>query len=258
LSGSRIRTSWKGEGWTLPDSAEVLGQERRLQRTERRVVRMDTTWHSVPLYNRVREGVDTVERTVHEQVQTGTITVVCGTRDLGNGYFEDVECSEPVYETVTRQVREVVPRYVSVPAGTDRRMRLHEVHGDVPVYGTWYTYRAREWRPERVSAMGPLGTARVWPALPSDTARETERYEELLAQVHAAREGMVWRTVDSWDVFASYRVGQPIALRIGRGSHGRDTDLLPRDSLPACRRWHRGRGQPPPDSMGCTARAKAP
>jgi hypothetical protein len=34
--------------------------------------------------------------------------------------------------------------------------------------------------------------------------------------------------------------------------------LLPAVSLSACRRWHRGRGDPPADSLGCTIIAEAP
>lgn len=248
--------AWTGEGWTLPDSAQVLGQERRVQRTERRVVRVDTTWSTVPVYRTVRDGADTVTRTVHDQVRTGSRTYVCGNRDLGNGYFEDIECSEPVYETRTRTVTEVVPRYTSVSAGTEQRMRLREVHGNVPVHGTWYRYRAREWRTGRVSAEGSRDSARAWPALPSDTLRETERHEGFLVVIEDARGETHFRSLYEWEAFARYRQGQPVAMRVGRGSTHQETDVVPRDSLPACRRWHAGRGDPPPDTLGCSPRRR--
>jgi hypothetical protein len=242
------------EGWTLPDSARVLQRERRLQRTEHRLVRVDTTWTAVPLHRTAQDGVDTVTRTVEDRVQTGTRMAVCGTRDLGNGYFEDVECSTPVYETRTRTVQELVPRYTTVPDGTEQRMRLREVHENVPVYATWYRYAAREWRNRYVRARGPSDSARAWPALPSDTLREAEREEHLQVVIRDARGIEHERFVREWEAFTRLRVGQPIALRIGRGSRLGELDLLPRDSLPACRRWHAGKGRPPPDSLGCTPR----
>jgi hypothetical protein len=56
-------------------------------------------------------GYQTKTETVKEQV--GTRQVVCGKKDLGNGYFEDKYCNEPVYENVKKQVE--VPIYKETP-----------------------------------------------------------------------------------------------------------------------------------------------
>ncbi|HEX6041078.1 Ran-binding zinc finger domain-containing protein [Longimicrobium sp.] len=242
-------------GWTVPPDAEVTAQERRLVRTERRLARVDTTWADVPTFRSELAGVDTVRRTVSDEVRVGTTTRVCGTKDLGNGYFEDVECSEPVYETRTRTETRYEPRYRSVPAGTERRMSRNRVYANVPVYATWYTFQRREQSTFWVTSSGPADSARTWPALPSDTLREASRSETYWMNVRDARgsEHRVELRADS--LFARFSPGQRIALRLREYYRDQD-DVLPLDSLPACRRWHAGKGDPPPASLGCSPRRR--
>ena len=244
-----------GEGWTVPDSAEVLAREQRVRRTERVVLRVDTTWRTVPRWEQVLERVDTVERTVSEEVRTGTETRVCGSRDLGNGYFEDVECREPVYETRTRTETDIIPRYRQVQVGTERRMDLNVVRGRVPVYGTWFTYRTRSWTTRDVVAWGPSDSVPAWPALPSDTLREVGRRESYWMELRDNR-GWTHRQYvpkEAWPT--PYVPGQRVALRI---RHDYTYDVMPRDSLPACREWYAGEAGPPPDTLGCTVLAERP
>ncbi len=65
---------------------------------------------------------------VPTRVQTGTKRVRCGTKDMGNGYFKDVYCNEPVYGT--KMVKEAVYR-------------------QDPVYRTKYRYDIERWVPAR-------------------------------------------------------------------------------------------------------------
>jgi hypothetical protein len=244
-----------GEGWTVPDSAEILAREQRVRRTERVVLRVDTTWRTVPVWEQVLERVDTVERTVSEEVRTGTEIRVCGSRDLGNGYFEDVECREPVYETRTRTETDIIPRYRQVQAGTERRMDLDVVHGRVPVYGTWFRYRTRAWTTREVTRQGTLDSVPAWPELPSDTLREVRRRESFWMELRDNRGSNHQKYVpdEAWP--PKYVPGQRIALRL---RHDYGYDVMPRDSLPACRRWHAGETGPPPDTLGCTTLAERP
>jgi hypothetical protein len=244
-----------GEGWTVPDSAEVLAREQRVRRTERVVLRVDTTWRTVPVWEQVLVRVDTVKSTVSEEVRTGTETRVCGSRDLGNGYFEDVECREPVYETRTRTERDIIPRYRQVQVGTERRMDLDVVHGRVPVYGTWFRYRTRAWTTRDVTRSGTLDSVPAWPELPSDTLREVRRRESFWMELRDSRGSNHQKYVPNEAWPTRYRPGQRVALRL---RHDYTYDVMPRDSLPACRRWHAGETGPPPDTLGCTILAERP
>lgn len=68
-----------------------------------------------------------------ERIQVGTETVKTGTRDMGNGYFEDVYEEQPVYE-------------------------------ERAVYDTRVEYRVREWKAYReVTAQGTLEDRPIWP-----------------------------------------------------------------------------------------------
>jgi hypothetical protein len=61
-------------------------------------------------------------------VQTGSRTVISGHRDLGNGYFEDIEREEPIYETEYHTETYEDPVYV-----------------DKPIYDTMYSYDIDKW-----------------------------------------------------------------------------------------------------------------
>lgn len=56
---------------------------------------------------------------------------------------------------------------------------------------------------------------------------------------------------DAWPT--RYVPGQRVALRL---RHDFTYDVMPRDSLPACRLWHAGEAGPPPDTLGCTLLAE--
>ena len=85
-------------GWAVPSGGRVTSQ-----RVE------------VHHFNQVLDHYETRTRQVSEQVQTGTETYVSGQRDMGNGYFEDIESTRPIYETRTRTETYQEPIYRSVP-----------------------------------------------------------------------------------------------------------------------------------------------
>lgn len=98
------------EDWEMPAKAEFL-----------------ESFEAVHHYKKVSKGFETKTRT--ERVQVGTEEYVSGQRDLGNGYFEDVYSTRPVYENQT-ETYEV------------------EVFEKVPVYQTKYKYRIQKWTKE--------------------------------------------------------------------------------------------------------------
>ena len=75
-------------------------------------------------YNHVLDHYETRTR----QVQTGSEDYTCGSRNLGNGYFEDVKCSRPIYGTESYQ---------------------EPVYRDDPVYDTKYRYNINKWVHDR-------------------------------------------------------------------------------------------------------------
>lgn len=117
---------WEGE---LPGGARTLSSSREVYRV-----------------NKIRTGTETRTRTVSERVQTGTERVKVGTRDLGNGYFEDVYEDRPVYETVEREEAYQEP-----------------VYREEPVYKRRYRYEIDKWMPDREAKAGGRDRSPRWP-----------------------------------------------------------------------------------------------
>ena len=117
------------EGWDAPADARIYARDRRVRE-----------WRNV------LDRMETRTRQVSEQVQVGTESYGCGSRDLGNGYFQDLTCTRPAYQTRMRTETYQEPVY--------RRE---------PVYDTWLSWEAERWvaaRTERASGTTP---DRAWP-----------------------------------------------------------------------------------------------
>jgi len=99
------------EGWSYPSDARNIRSERRI-----------SGYHQEP------DGYETVQVPYQEKV--GEREYKCGERDLGNGYSEDVYCTDDIYET----------RY---------KDEQRQKYKDVPDYADWYTYEVDRWVPGR-------------------------------------------------------------------------------------------------------------
>ena len=239
-------------GRTLPDSAVDVTASRVIDGYRREVASYRTRTRRVPRERVAVLGHRTETRTVTEREESGTRTYTCGTRDLGNGYFEDVTCTEPDYVTRTRRVQVQVPitRTDTVYEAVTER---EPVYRDVPVYATRYRFRRVDWVPvDTLRASGDT-TPPVWPGAPEVPGRRAA--ERLSGYTLTARDGdgRLHRAWLSQPELSLYRPGQPIALSPAHAG-GVYASAHPADSLPACRRWHRGRGGPPPASLGCSPR----
>jgi hypothetical protein len=95
------------DAWTLPSQAQLISKRKEVYQI-----------------NKVVIGYQTKTRTV--QVQSGTKKVKVGTRDLGNGYFEDVYENQPVYKNKKESYQD-------------------PIYKDVPVYETRYRYKIQRW-----------------------------------------------------------------------------------------------------------------
>jgi hypothetical protein len=134
-----------------------------------------TAWEgSVPAGAAVLRSWD--EKYGTEKIQTGTERRKTGTRDKGNGFFEDV--------------------YEDVPVYTER-----------DVYKKKYEYRIQEWVESRtVKAQGDLGAAPAWPAL-TLAAGEREKRRDEAAAVYFTLDGKAHKYVVAVDALGSYVAG---------------------------------------------------
>ncbi len=133
-------------GWNVPSGARVYDEKREVQ-----------------TYTQVLDHYETREREVEEEYIDHYEDVVVGYEDLGNGYFEEITESQPVYETRYYTETYEEPIYVTVP-----------------VYGTKYYYEIDRWVFEREeNSAGSAGESPYWPELNlEDNEREGDRTEQ--------------------------------------------------------------------------------
>jgi hypothetical protein len=118
--------AWENE---VPAGARILSRSREVHHT-----------------NRVQIGTERRTRTVSERVQVGTESVKVGTRDLGNGYFEDVYEDRPVYEDQSREESYDEP-----------------VYREDPVYAVKVRYEIDKWLPAREEKSSGADHEPFWP-----------------------------------------------------------------------------------------------
>ena len=90
--------------------------------------RLKDTRQEIRTYEKVLDHYETKTRTYTERVLDHYEEYVSGHRDLGNGYFEEITSSRPVYRTETRTETYEEP-----------------VYRDEPVYATKYYYEIDKW-----------------------------------------------------------------------------------------------------------------
>ena len=153
---------------------------------------------------RVQIGTETKTETVTEKVKSGTKKVKVGVKDLGNGYFEDVYETKPVYKDVTKTVTKEVP-----------------VYKDEPVYKNKITYEVDRWQVNRRErAYGTGDDAPYWPEI---TLEEGEREGNKIEKYMVALIGPKGNTYDyeapSEAEWRKFQVGKSYKAKIsGFGS----------------------------------------
>lgn len=154
------------------------------------------SYRDVRDWRQVIDHYETRTRQVSERVQTGTEQKVCGQRDNGNGYFEDVYCNEPVYETRYRTEEYQEPVY--------RRE---------PIYATKYEYRIKRWVPDTLLAARGAADPPRWPAMRlDDDQREGEKKQRY---VLTFRDGDDTYTAEvPLEAFAEHDVGERVRLLV--------------------------------------------
>jgi hypothetical protein len=138
-------SAWEGE---VPGAARILGSGNEVHHVDH-----------------IQIGTRTKTRTVSERVQTGTERVKVGTRDLGNGYFEDVYEDRPVYENRSHEESYQEP-----------------VYRDQPVYRRRYRYVIERWVPDREAKAEGRDRSPSWPD-PRIAAKEREGSRQEIYEV---------------------------------------------------------------------------
>ncbi|HWK90536.1 MAG TPA: hypothetical protein VNP72_11175 [Longimicrobium sp.] len=171
------------EGWDVPTGG------RRLR-----------SFRAVRDYRRVLDHYETRTRQVSDRVQVGTRSYTCGSRDLGNGNFEDRTCTEPEYETRYRTETYEEPVY--------RRE---------PIYDTRYAYEIERWLPDDTArAAGQGAREPAWPEVKFGAKeREGARIERYVLELEDS-EGNTYETEVPLTQFTRYTSGAPIKLRVQR------------------------------------------
>lgn len=166
--------------------------------------RQKRSFRAVRDHRQVLDHHETRTRQVSERVQTGTRTYTCGSRDAGNGYFEDVTCTEPEYETRYRTETYQEP-----------------IYRQEPIYDTKFAYEIERWLPDdTIVAEGDAAKEPAWPTVDiGEKEREGARVERYVLRV-TDEKGKQHEMEVNAQQFARYRQGQPVMLRMKRSGSG--------------------------------------
>ena len=176
--------------WSLPPEAQVI-----------------RSYRDVRSHRQVLDRYETRTRQVSERVQTGTRTYTCGQRDMGNGYFEDVTCTEPEYET----------RYST-------ETYQEPIYRSEPVYDTKYEYRVWKWVPDTLLTARDTGEAMRWPSMRlGSRQRSGERNANYVVRFRN-NDGKEYRMEVDSARFTALRPGQNALLKV----QGEKVELLER------------------------------
>lgn len=115
------------EDWNLPQGGQLIKSFKAVHHNDKRLI-----------------GHETKTRT--KQVKVGEERYKCGTKDKGNGYFEDVYCTRSVYESREETYEEPI----------------YEL---VPVYQTKYQYSIMRWKTIDPLLAKSTGKNVYWPEL---------------------------------------------------------------------------------------------
>jgi hypothetical protein len=170
------------DGWSLPAGARWISSERR--------------------QNGTREVVDyyrTVTENVAVQVPQSE-TYNCGTRDMGNGYFQTQTCSRTTYTTRYENKSRQVPVYLTEA-----------------VFDTWYVYDEDVWRVVRKCSAAGLVDAPFWKDCPfaAPGEREGRRTQDYTLTLDLGEATAPLKVDQSdWDDIA---IGMAVQVDVNRG-----------------------------------------
>jgi len=198
---------WEDE---VPADAKVISRRQDVHHYDH----VKTGSHTVPEYytERVRTGSHTETEHYTEREQSGTERYQCGTRNKGNGYFEDVYCTRPEYRTVTKSRSRQVDDYQTV---TRSRDRVVEDFKDVPVHRTKVSYSVKRWIPADTVVAQGADLKPYWPKVTVNAKKragqQTETYRVFF---HDAQGKKPYERQVGADEFALFTTGSTCRARV--------------------------------------------
>lgn len=179
------------EDWQIPEEGRLLSQREAIHH-----------------YDQVLDHYETRQREVEEQVQVGVNVYVCGQRDLGNGFFEDIECEEPVYESQVRTETYEEP-----------------IYRDVPVYQTLYSYDIDKWIEIGSETASANDHAPYWPRVNLESNQREGEAEEYYVVYFVDGEGASYEWETTWTQWQRLEQGQKVVLKLN--ALGEISDIEP-------------------------------
>lgn len=173
----------KEQGWELPHTARLI-----------------RSFRDIHHYDKVFSHYVTRTRTV--QVPNGTERYKCGTRDLGNGHFEDKYCTRTIYTTKTENYQEAVYR-------------------DEPVYRTKYEYYIFRWIIDHKETAQGNTKEVAWPKINLKNTkewREGERNEKYIVYYKNSK-GKAFEENIPFSRWQKYKVGQKTKAKSYAGNY---------------------------------------
>jgi hypothetical protein len=168
------------EDWSLPSGGRLISQREEIHH-----------------YDQVLDHYEDREHQISFQEQVGERTYVCGQRDLGNGFFEDINCTEPVYETKYRTESYQEP-----------------IYNDVPVYQTKYFYEIDKWIVIRTETAAAKDHSPFWPRSDlSGDQREGDQSETYVIYFKDG-DGKLFEFELTLDEWLGYESGQNVILKL--------------------------------------------
>ena len=168
------------EDWQIPAGGRLLSERQAIHH-----------------YDQILDHYETRQREVEEQVQTGVNIYVCGQRDLGNGFFEDIECEDPVYETRYRTESFEEP-----------------IYRDEPVYRTLYSYDIDKWITISTEAVSGDDHAPYWPRANLESDQREGETDEYYVVYFVDEEGELHEWETTWQQWQRLEQGQRVVLKL--------------------------------------------
>jgi hypothetical protein len=202
-----VAEDWEG---SVPPDARVISRRQDVHHHDR--VKVGSHVVQEHYTERVRVGSRTVTETYTDREHSGTERYQCGTRNRGNGYFETVYCTRPVYRTVTKTRSKLVDDYQTVTRSRDKTV---DDYKDVPVYREKIKYSVKRWVPADTLAAGGTDLSPRWPeVLAGETKREGQRSESYRVFLRDLQNNKVYEREVAAAEFALFTPGAKCAATV--------------------------------------------
>lgn len=168
------------QDWELPQGGHLISQARAFHHNES-----------------ILDHYEHRNRRVCGQVQTGTTSYNCGSRDLGNGYFQDKTCTRPEYsqQCHTESYQEPVYR-------------------QEPRYAIQYTFDIDEWVPVSEPNLAKQDHTPVWPQPKLGAKQRTSNLQEHYSVSLQDKGGKTYTYPLDFKRWETLKTGQPFTANI--------------------------------------------